>query len=165
MLQPQLIKYSEYNLWANWKISGYVLKAGDDVGDVVQPVSFPTIRKTLYHIWDAELIWYSRLNSLPAPKWPPSAEFAGNLVDAVAKILESSEKMTGFTSACSEEKLDTMISYTTSANKPYSSKISDVLMHCFNHSTYHRGQIINMMRTAGFTDVGSTDYISYCRMQ
>jgi uncharacterized damage-inducible protein DinB len=34
-------------------------------------------------------------------------------------------------------------------------------MHCMNHSTYHRGQIVTMGRNLGFTDAPMTDYNFY----
>ncbi|MBK7965618.1 MAG: hypothetical protein IPK10_10245 [Bacteroidetes bacterium] len=39
------------------------------------------------------------------------------------------------------------------------------LSHVVNHSTYHRGQLITLLRTVGFTTVESTDFIRYLRMQ
>jgi uncharacterized damage-inducible protein DinB len=38
-----------------------------------------------------------------------------------------------------------------------------VFAHIFNHSTYHRGQLVTMLRQVGFTDVGSTDKLGFYR--
>jgi uncharacterized damage-inducible protein DinB len=36
-------------------------------------------------------------------------------------------------------------------------------LHCFNHSTQHRGQLITMMRTLGLDRIPATDLIVYQR--
>ena len=39
-----------------------------------------------------------------------------------------------------------------------------IFMHVFNHGTFHRGQVVSMMRNAGYTgQIESTDFISYER--
>ena len=35
------------------------------------------------------------------------------------------------------------------------------IAHVFNHSTYHRGQLVNNLRQVGFTDVNTTDLIYF----
>ena len=55
------------------------------------------------------------------------------------------------------------IQYKTLDGKSYFNSTEEVIMHCMNHGTYHRGQIITMLRQAGFTVVGSTDFIRFCR--
>ena len=36
--------------------------------------------------------------------------------------------------------------------------IYQMLVHVFNHSTYHRGQLINMLRQLGIEKVPTTDF-------
>jgi len=38
-----------------------------------------------------------------------------------------------------------------------------MIMHCMNHSTYHRGQIITLLRELGATEIPGTDMIAYIR--
>ena len=47
--------------------------------------------------------------------------------------------------------------------EPFTDSVEDTLFHVVNHSTYHRGQIITMLREAGETKVVSTDLIHYLR--
>jgi uncharacterized damage-inducible protein DinB len=41
--------------------------------------------------------------------------------------------------------------------------VVDMIHHCMNHSTYHRGQLITMGRQAGLADPPRTDFIYYVR--
>ena len=164
MLQPQIFKLSSYNCWANELCTGYVLAAGEEKADRIQTSSFPTIRKTLYHIWDAELAWITRLNHQTLPGWPPSAGFNGTLQEGSVALLATSKKLMEYVMNATENSLQESISYSSSNNSRFTSKVCDMLTHCLNHSTYHRGQLITMLRVAGFTTVGSTDFITYCRL-
>lgn len=56
-----------------------------------------------------------------------------------------------------------MVSYKTLDGKEFKNTVEEVVTHCMNHGTYHRGQLITMLRQAGHTKVGSTDYIRFAR--
>ena len=59
-------------------------------------------------------------------------------------------------------ELDRTLTYKNSKGIQFSS-YSETILHCINHSTYHRGQIITMLRQLGQNNLLSTDYITYCR--
>lgn len=52
--------------------------------------------------------------------------------------------------------------YHTSGGSAYENRLSDILIHVVNHSTYHRGQIASIIREKGY-DPPVTDYIFYQR--
>lgn len=58
--------------------------------------------------------------------------------------------------------LEKNIDYTNSVGKAFTSKVSNMLFHIINHSTYHRGQIALLFRQHGL-DPLSSDYIFYTR--
>jgi len=41
--------------------------------------------------------------------------------------------------------------------------IYKMLLHVFNHGTYHRGQIVNMLRQLGIEKIPQTDFIVWSR--
>jgi uncharacterized damage-inducible protein DinB len=43
--------------------------------------------------------------------------------------------------------------------------VYEVLQHAFNHSTYHRGQVITMGRQLGFEDGVMTDFYEYLKVK
>lgn len=163
MLRSQLIKYTEFNIWANQKISDLILQAGEEKTDIEQKSSFTSIRKTWQHIYDAEFIWITRLNETEYKDWPPSKHFAGNSKEFAALFIGESKKFSDFVKSLSEEQLQQNRTYKTIAGKEFTNVIADIIMHVMNHSTYHRGQLITLLRGAGFTDVVATDFIAYCR--
>ena len=157
-----LTLYTRYNLWANRKICGFIIDAGDERTDKIIISSFDTIRKTLYHIWDAQSIWYLRLKSESVLDWP-SKNFNGKLEEAINKFHKKSQDIIDLVKEKNEEELNEVCNYSAMNGKQFSNKISGIIMHCMNHSTFHRGQIVTMLRNAGYTNLSSTDLIMYLR--
>jgi uncharacterized damage-inducible protein DinB len=54
----QLRQYTKYNYWANEILLSIILnELNNEKLDKTIISSFPSLRKTVYHLWDAELIW------------------------------------------------------------------------------------------------------------
>ncbi|CAN5428241.1 DinB family protein [soil metagenome] len=164
MNQHHLHKLASYNLWANKRISEYIVNAGEHKADEVIESSFPGIRKTLYHLWDGQEIWMMRLNGKSANSWP-SHHFTGTLADATLALVKNSEEYVRFAENITVQSAQEVLNYNAMDGSVFSNSLEDVLMHIMNHSTFHRGQLITMLRITGFTSVGSTDFIRFIREQ
>jgi len=55
-------------------------------------------------------------------------------------------------------ELDEVISYQNSQGLYYQNTIKDIMFHIINHSSYHRGQVMLLVRNAGLEPI-PTDYI------
>lgn len=161
-MKELLLNFTKYNLWANTKITAFLQKLSPPLLDKELISSFKTIRGTVYHICDAEQIWYNRLAGISFSSWP-SESFNGTDTDFMKLFTEQSRKFTEYAESKSESELLDRIDYKSLEGKEFTSKISDIVLHCMNHSTFHRGQIVTMLRNVGFTELGSTDYIMYSR--
>ena len=157
--------YALYNLWANTKVCADFLSGLDESTlDKEIKSSFPSLRKTVYHIWDAEVIWLNRLTGgdqtvLPIVHEPMN--FAGFSV----KFLSHSKRFADFVGAGNEELFNKKLTYINTEGKEFTNLISDIIHHVMNHGTYHRGQIVTMLREAGFTELSSTDFITWRRLK
>ena len=58
--------------------------------------------------------------------------------------------------------LDVELQYSSSDGRAFTSKVSDILTHVFNHSTYHRGQIAMLVTECG-GQRAVTDFIAITR--
>jgi uncharacterized damage-inducible protein DinB len=161
-MKNYLTDLTRYNHWANEEITGFILKAGDARADLYQASSFPSIRKTLYHLWDAQVIWLGRLRGQSLNAWP-SQSFKGSLNDAAGEIAFNSLEIVRFMGDFNENATEREITYHSIDGKAWHNSVSEIIMHLVNHSTYHRGQLITMLRNSGFEDVGSTDMIRWFR--
>ena len=86
MLKATLLRYTDYNHWANELLLKLIeSKIGNAQLDKEIISSFPSLRKTVYHLWDAEFIWIKRLKGESLNDWP-SKSFSGNFSEAKEKI-------------------------------------------------------------------------------
>ena len=60
-MKKLLVQYGCYNLWANQLIISNINNLTDEQIYQQSVSSFPTIFKTLEHMWDAESIWWQRM--------------------------------------------------------------------------------------------------------
>ncbi len=161
-MKELLEKYTAYNLWANTKVAGFTQKIEPSLIDKELVSSFKTIRLTLYHIWDAENIWYSRLHGKSLTNWP-SKSFHGSIDEFYKMLLDQSAKLAEYVSASSEKDLKEHFTYQNMKGDKFTDSRADTILHCMNHSTFHRGQVVTMLRNVGFTELTSTDYITFTR--
>lgn len=61
-----------------------------------------------------------------------------------------------------KKDMDEKISYTNSKGQEYTNTVDDILFHIINHGTYHRGQLVSLLKTEGVEPI-VTDYIFYKR--
>ena len=55
--------------------------------------------------------------------------------------------------------------YTRLNGESYTQPVYKVLAHIFNHSTYHRGQLVTQLRQLGFEDITSTDLTTFYNLK
>lgn len=161
-MKKYILELFRYNQWANQRISEWILNAGEKTADTSLSSSFPTIRKTIYHVWDAQVIWLARLKGTSLNAWP-SQNFTGTLEEALQELNAQSGEFVRFLEETEENSLEKEVVFHALDGTRYSQKAIEIIQHVVNHGTYHRGQIITMLRTAGFEAVGSTDLIRYYR--
>jgi uncharacterized damage-inducible protein DinB len=53
--------------------------------------------------------------------------------------------------------------YLNSKKEQFKQPVYQVLVHIFNHGTYHRGQLVTMLRQLGVEKIPQTDYIVWTR--
>ncbi|MBW8685456.1 DinB family protein [Chitinophaga rhizophila] len=157
-----LLSYAAYNLWANNKIADVLQKLPDAQLDQETGSSFGTLRKTVYHMWDAESLWYQRL-LLVEKTVKPAADFDGVFTDACSRWLEQSAKLSDWVKDVQPVRLNHVVAYYNTRKQYCKSTVIEILMQVFNHATYHRGQLVTLLRQAGITKIPVTDYSEFTR--
>src|ERR1051326_8336362 len=149
----------EYNLWANTRIAAVLEKCKSELLDAELKSSFPSVRKTVHHIWDAELIWLARLENKKLA-WPPTAQFVD---PGITDFLNASRALFDLVNSKNEEYFSSSTSFSDSKGNPFMMNNAGIIMHVANHSTFHRGQIITMLRELGLSEFPPTDLIKFLR--
>lgn len=153
---------AQYNLWANQKISAWCHQISEEQWKMPLVSSFNSLAETVLHILGAEDVWYQRMKKVENPVWLPF-EFKGSKESMLDLWLATSQQLIDFTNDIEADQLNEMLDYKRINGEAFSQPYREVLAHVFNHSTYHRGQIITLLRQLGFNDVSSTDLLLYYR--
>jgi uncharacterized damage-inducible protein DinB len=162
-MKQLLLSYTQYNLWANKRLIDLLKNLSNEELDKELGGSFKTVRETINHIWGAESIWMQRL--LMAEKIQiPYENFDGDFMDACTKWQVVSKSYVDFANKQFDERsFEHEFIYKNLKNETFKSKVWECIHHCMNHSTFHRGQLINYCRILGLKKIPSTDMITYLR--
>ena len=159
-LTGTITRYLNYNIWANNAIAVF-LEGKEDLLDKELISSFPTIRKTLFHIADAQHIWLQRMTGTSLTEWPSKTMNPGEAVTAMQNTamslaIHAADKGDSF--------YNEVITFKAMDGTEYRETNGNIIMHVVNHSTFHRGQLITMFRNAGLEGkMPRTDFIAYLR--
>jgi uncharacterized damage-inducible protein DinB len=161
-MKQLLTSYAIYDRWANEQLFNVIVSLTEAQQEQVIKSSFPSIHKTCSHMWDAYRIWWQRLQD--------DEKIIGPTVDAnhpiayvVEQILIQNQQWTDWVSAASEATLEAELSYKNMKGEPFRQPVKEILLHVSNHGTYHRGQLVTMLREVGVEQIPQTDYIIYSR--
>jgi uncharacterized damage-inducible protein DinB len=161
-MKELLVQLASYNVWANKMVTDAVLSLSGEQQYQQLESSFPSLYATIMHMWNAESIWWQRVKlnekiNIPAEDVNPLT------TDAVKGLLQQSLAWEEWTSQASEMMLHHVYAYQNSKREQFKQPIYETIQHVFNHSTYHRGQLVTMMRTLGIKTIPQTDFMVFMR--
>jgi len=149
----------KYNHWANQKILVAASQLDEEKFTRALGSSFSSLRDTLVHILGAEWIWLERWNRR-SPRALLSVAELPTLAAITARWEQVEEARNRFLQGLSSDDLNTAISYVNPRGETWSYPLWQQLVHVVNHSSYHRGQIVTLLRQLGARPV-STDFLEY----
>lgn len=152
-------RYCDYNDWANGQMAEWLGTADDEAMVREIESSFDNLRKTVLHIWSAEYLWLQVLKDEPYDN-NPVANFDGTTDELIKGWLAASRAFWAYVDNLDETALNG--TRESGTDRPPLA-VTDIIQHCMNHSTYHRGQLVTMGRQAGLSTPPQTDYIFYVR--
>jgi uncharacterized damage-inducible protein DinB len=125
----------------------------------------PTIAKTLLHMMDAEVLWFSRFSGIDGMPDFPSKSFEGSKDDLLKAFVESSEKLLAIVEEKGEAFTSSVFEYKSLRGQAAEDAVDELIFHLVNHSSFHRGQLVTMLRELGITELLGTDLFLYRMMQ
>lgn len=163
MKMKELLKQlAAYNVWAHQKLLDVILTLPEEKQLAELPSSFCSIQSTLLHMWDAESIWWQRLK-LHERFVRPSETFKGVTRDAGNGLLSQSKLWESWISNASDLALEHVFEYRDSKKELFKMPVYQTITQVMNHGTYHRGQLINMLRQLGVEKLPQTDFSAWVR--
>jgi uncharacterized damage-inducible protein DinB len=151
----------EFNYWAKARLMSALESLNDEQFTKDLGSSHGGIHGTLVHIVGAENIWLSRWTDQTVLKLLDPKDYP--TLAAVREKWDDVERgMREFVSSLTEENILAVVTYKAIESKQFSYPLWQIMQHVVNHSSYHRGQIVTMLRQLGIKPVG-TDLITYYR--
>ena len=161
-MKKLLEQYAAYNLWSNQRLAEVANNLSDDALNKEINSSFPSIYKTVLHLWDVEDIWWQRLKLAEQQVWQ-SDTFNGSVIELTNNLLAQSKQWKEWVDVATEAALQHEFIYRNSKKDQFKQPVYEMLLHLFNHQTFHRGQLITMLRQTGEGTIPNTDLISFLR--
>jgi uncharacterized damage-inducible protein DinB len=161
-MKDLLQQCAAYTIWANQKMFDCIgLLSEEEVNREIIS-SFSSLQKTILHMWDAEAIWWQRLK-FEERITVPSAGFSGSFSELTKKTQQQSMIWKEWVDNATEVQLNHVFAYQNNKKEQFKQPVYEVLLHLCNHGTYHRGQLVTMLRQLGADKIPATDFVIFCR--
>ncbi len=157
-----LVQMAAYNTWANQRILELMLALSEEKQRQELPSSFKSLFDTVLHMWNAESIWWQRLQ-LQERILSPAENFKGSFIDLSSGLLQQNYQWQDWLDHATEAALEHVFQYQNTKKEQFKQPVYQMILHVFNHGTYHRGQLINMLRQLGAEKLPQTDFIVWSR--
>ena len=160
-MKQLLQQYAAYNLWANKRIVETAKLLSDEQINKEIVSSFPSVYKTVLHLMEVENVWWERLKLMEHTTL--SGWFTGNFEELSKKLLELSQQWQIWIQNANEVNISHVFAYQNSKKEHFKQPVYEMLLHLFNHQTFHRGQLVTMFRQLGLDKIPPTDFIVFSR--
>ncbi len=161
-MKQLLQQYAAYNLWANKLITEKIAELPIEIINKEMNSSFGSIYKTFIHLMDVESIWWQRLKLQERVEWP-GKNFDGNFQSLAKELLLLSRQWYEWVQSANEVNITHVFGYQNSKKEYFKQPVYEMLLQVFNHQTFHRGQIVTMLRHNGIEKIPPTDFIVFSR--
>ena len=143
-----------YNAWANRKL--FTALAAVSAEDYKRDLktSFGGVNGTVNHIVWAEELWLRRCQGAPPPAVPQGRDL-DSLAAAQQRWEGIEQDRNRFLDGLTDSSLANTVVVKASSGGEFRHQLRETLLHVTDHSTYHRGKIIAMLRQLGRTPPGT----------
>jgi uncharacterized damage-inducible protein DinB len=158
MLEPATAQeLLTYNTWANNRALVSVAALDSEQFTRNLGGSYPSLQATLTHMLWAEWLWLERWNG-GSPKELFAAEEFPSVPSLRSRWSPIQASQGAFGKSLTASQLQRILRYTNRKGEQWEYALWRMIQHLCNHSTYHRGQVTNMLRLLGVEPV-ATDYL------
>jgi len=161
MIHDDLASLFAYNRWADGRMVEALRRLSDGQYTREPAPGWTSVRATVVHIGGAASIWSRRLDGETVTTRPSEAKVP-TLDDAERLLREGHDAFDRIVAGLTPERLASVWTYRNLKGEAASLPVWSVLRHVANHATYHRGQVLIMLRQLGVKPV-STDMVIWDR--
>jgi uncharacterized damage-inducible protein DinB len=159
LVKELLLNYARFNQWAHQRLLDLICNLTEDEQHATVPSSFDSLYKTVLHVWGAESLWLGRLNQEPITI---TGDPFNDSMEKLSEALKAIDHLwVEWLSTKEDDQLTKILHYKNKAGLPFHQSYDLLLQHIFNHSTYHNGQLVTMLRAIGADKIPATDFSAW----
>lgn len=149
----------DYNRWANRRLLDAAAKLAPEDFTRDLGASHGSVQGTFVHMLFAEWLFTQRWRG-ESPKQKFSTADFPTLDSLIARWSDLEREQAAFLESLSDEALAQRVAYLNFQDQRWEYPLAQMILHTFNHSTYHRGQIASFLRQFGEAPP-ATDFLVY----
>jgi len=148
-----------YNRWANRRLlkAARLLDWQDCTNDMC--TSHGSLRGTFVHIMWGEWLWVGRWRG-ESPKERFASEDFPDWMTLESRWNSVEAEQQAFLNCLEDDLLEARVSYENLHNERWEYSLAQMMQHVVNHSSYHRGQVVTLLRLLGQTQP-ATDFLVF----
>jgi uncharacterized damage-inducible protein DinB len=162
-MKELLYQYALFNAWAHKRLMDLILSLPVEQQHQEIPSSFPSLYKTVFHVWSSEKIWWGRVQGEKI--FVKEDPFHGSMLDCAGALMELDRNWLHWVEQQNESSLKQEMSYKNLKGEDCNDSFYQILLHLLNHATYHRGQLVTLLHHVGAEKIPATDFIVWARMR
>jgi uncharacterized damage-inducible protein DinB len=159
-LRDYFIELTNYINWADEIVIGWLRQIDDEQWNQVTASSFSSIRETAIHMVSAKRIWIDFWTNVLEPTYLSSL-FNGSRAELIAIWKQASDDLKDFINEFPAEDYSKEVRIIKPNGEASTMEFRKTVPHMVNHSTYHRGQLVTLLRQAGFSNFSNTDLFTF----
>jgi len=148
-----------FNQWADDVFLEAVGRADREVFTRHVSSSHPSLRDTLVHILWAQELWLQRWQG-QSPQGSLDPALFPDVPGLRARWADVHRRQTEFVRELGAEDTARNLSYLNPKGERWTYPLWQMMVHAFNHSTFHRGQLVTLFRQLGLPPV-TTDFLVF----
>jgi uncharacterized damage-inducible protein DinB len=150
-----------FNRWANQRLLEPVAELTPEELRRDMGSSFPSVLDTLVHMYGADWIWLSRWQG-GSPTALTGADELTSLEAVRGRWDALWAEQQAFLAGLSDADASRRVHFRLFSGAEREQALAELVRHVVNHGTYHRGQLVTLLRQLGKAPP-STDYVQYLR--
>jgi uncharacterized damage-inducible protein DinB len=159
-LKDYFIELAEFSRWADDRVMSWLSQITEETWNQEAVSSFGSIRDTAVHIVSAQNIWLDFWTKAQQPTYL-SSEFTGSRAELIDIWTRTSTALNDFIKRYPAADYSTAIQVRKPNGEMNTMEFRKTFPHMINHSTYHRGQLVTLLRQAGFLNLSNTDLFTF----
>ena len=151
-MKDYFLRLNEYNIWANNNTAESIRNTVDLDSKALELFS---------HILIAQTIWLDRISQNRISFESPWIKLSTEELEPLSQ--KSYNDWKNYLENIGEAEFSKFVEYKNVKGNTFINKLSDIIAHVFNHSSYHRGQIAQHVNKSNGKPA-ITDFIAFARL-